>query len=85
MAAGDNQVGATVPLSPAELHQVFGTVQPSAADFDRGYKLGLVGPLDLSNLLGERWIGRSMVVYKDGSQAEVFFWGFSGDYLATGD
>ena len=75
----DNQVGAIVPLSPAELHQVFGTEQPSAADFDRGYKSGLVGQLDLSNLLGERWSGRSLVIYKDGSPAEVFFWGFSGD------
>jgi hypothetical protein len=75
----DNQVGAIVPLSPAELHQVFGTEQPSASDFDRRYKSGLVGQLDLSNLLGERWSGRSLVIYKDGSPAEVFFWGFSGD------
>jgi hypothetical protein len=58
---------------------VFGTEQPSAADFDRGCKSGLVGPLDLGSLLGERWSGRSVVIFKDGSPAEVFFWGFSGD------
>jgi len=74
VAADDNQVGAIVPLSSAELRQVFGTEQPSAADFDRRYTSGLVGPLDLSDLLGERWSGRSLVIHKDGNPAEVFFW-----------
>lgn len=65
------------PLSPAELNQVFGTSQPAAADFDRVYEPGPGGPL--AELLGSRWTGRSMVIYKDGTPAEAFFWGFSGD------
>jgi hypothetical protein len=30
-------------------------------------------------LTDERWIGRSMTIYQDGTPAEVYFWGFSGD------
>jgi hypothetical protein len=40
VAADDNQVGAIVPLSPAELRQVFGTEQPSAADLTAGTSRG---------------------------------------------
>jgi hypothetical protein len=75
--ADDGDDGAVYPLSSAELHRVFGTQQPSAADFDRVYQPGPGGPL--GDLLGERWSGRSMVIYKDGFPAEVYFWGFSGD------
>jgi hypothetical protein len=48
-----------------------------AADFDRVYQPGPSGPL--ARLLGERWGGRSVVIYEDGNPAEVYFWGFSGD------
>jgi hypothetical protein len=77
IAAGSGQVGAIVPLSAAELTRVFSTQQPSAADFDRVYQPGPGGPL--GELCGERWTGRSMVIYKDGAPEEVYFWGFSGD------
>jgi hypothetical protein len=73
----DDQAEAIRPLSSTELNRVFGTEQPSAADFDRVYQPGPGGPL--GDLCGERWTGRSMVIYKDGTPAEVYFWGFSGD------
>jgi hypothetical protein len=76
-AAGDDPDGAIFPLTPAELNRVFGTQQPSAADFDRVYQPGPGGPL--GGLTGERWSGRSMMIYKDGTPADVCFWGFSGD------
>jgi len=77
VVAADDEGEAIFPLSSAELSGVFGTQQPSAADFDRAYQRGLVGPV--SDLCGERWSGRSIVIYKDGGPAEVYFWGFSGD------
>jgi hypothetical protein len=76
-AESDDQFGAIYPLTPAELTDVFGTLRPSAAEFDHVYQPGPKGPLD--DLLGERWTGRSLVIYKDDAPAEVFFWGFSGD------
>lgn len=77
ITAGSDEVGAIRPLSPEELNRAFGTIQPSAADFDRVYQVGPAGML--GDLCGERWTGRSMVIYKDGAPAEVYFWGFSGD------
>jgi hypothetical protein len=73
----DDEVGGILPLDDTELNELFGTSQPSAAEFDRVYEPGPAGPL--SDLLGERWTGRSMVIYKDGVPAEIYFWGFSGD------
>lgn len=69
--------GAIRPLSPAELARVFGTEQPSAADFDRVFEPGMSGVL--GDLTGPRWTGRSVVIYQDGAPAEICFWGFSGD------
>jgi hypothetical protein len=78
MIAGDgDEVGAIRPLTSAELDQVFGTQQPSAADFDRVHVNGPSGPL--GDLAGQRWTGRCMVIYKDGIPDEMYFWGFSGD------
>ena len=77
ITAGDGYVGAIFPLTSAELSRVFGTQQPSAADFDRVYQPGPGGPL--GRLLGERWNGRSMVIYEDGTPEEDYIWGFSGD------
>ena len=78
VAGGDEGVGAIRPLIPEELNRVFGSVEPSAADFDRVYRQNWWdGPL--GDLLGERWTGRSLVIFKDGAPAEVFFWGISGD------
>jgi len=76
-AEEDDEFGAILPLTPAELTRAFGTLQPSADSFDRVYQPGAQGPL--SDLLGDRWTGRSVIIYKDGTPAEVFFWGFSGD------
>ncbi|MEU4671612.1 hypothetical protein AB0F91_27450 [Amycolatopsis sp. NPDC023774] len=72
-----DSVGTIRPLNPTELTEVFGTHQPSAADFDRVFRPGPSGPL--ADLMGERWTGRSLVLYHNGSPSEVFFWGFSGD------
>lgn len=77
IAADSDEVGAIRLLSPAELNGLFGTQQPSAADFDRMRQAGLGVPH--SHLCGERWTGRGMVIFEDGAPAEVFFWGFSGD------
>jgi hypothetical protein len=52
-------------------------LRSSADEFDRVYQPGAQG--SLSDLLGDRWTGRSMIIYKEGTPAEVFFWGFSGD------
>jgi hypothetical protein len=75
--ADDDRFGAISPLSSTELNQVFGTPQPSASDFARVYQPGPAGPL--GNLAGEGWSGRSMVIYKNGTPDEVYFWGYSGD------
>jgi hypothetical protein len=77
ITVSSDEFGAICQLSSEELTQVFGTVQPSAADFDRVYQPGPAGPL--ADLCSERWTGRSMVIYKDGTPAEVYFWGISGD------
>jgi hypothetical protein len=77
ITSGNDEPGAIRPLSPAELNKVFGSRQPSAADFDRVYQPGPGGPL--GDMMYERWSGRSMVIYSDGAPAEVYFWGFSGD------
>lgn len=78
IAAGDDDsAGVIRPLSAAELARVFGTERPSAADFDRVYQPDLVGPL--GELMGARWTGRSVVIYRNGAPDEVYFWGYSGD------
>ncbi|MGW4487937.1 hypothetical protein ACWEOE_29330 [Amycolatopsis sp. NPDC004368] len=65
-------MGVIRPLSSTELADVFGTQQPTTADFDRSSS-------SLDALLGDRWTGRSLVIYQDGTPTEVCFWGFSGD------
>ena len=65
------------PLAVAELVQVFGSQYPSAADFDRVYQPGPSGLLE--DLMGQKWSGRSMVIYSDEIPTEVYFWGWSGD------
>lgn len=68
----DEQVGVVRPLTSGELEGVFGTREPSAVEFEQ-----VETPEQL--LLGERWTGRSLVLYKDGKPDEVYFWGYSGD------
>jgi hypothetical protein len=72
-----DEFGAVRPLTSAELIQVFGTERPSAQDFDRVHQLGPAGPL--GELAEPTWSGRSLVIYRDDSPAEVHFWGWSGD------
>ncbi|MEV6526319.1 hypothetical protein AB0M43_30705 [Longispora sp. NPDC051575] len=64
------------PLDAETIVRVFGTDQPTRADWDRvagKYANGVGG------LLGDRWTGRCVVLSKDGEPSEVAFWGFSGD------
>ena len=76
-AAGDDPDGAIFPLTPAELNRVFGTSSRPQPTSTACTSRGPGGPL--GGLTGGRWSGRSMVIYKDGTPAEVCFWGFSGD------
>lgn len=72
-----DQFGAVCPLTSAELLQVFGTDRPTAEDFDRIYEPGPSGAL--GDLMGPKWSGRSLVIYRDDTPVEVYFWGWSGD------
>lgn len=76
-AAGADEFGAIRPLTAAELTQLFGTEQPSGADFDRVYQPDLAAPR--AELMPTKWTGRSLVIYRDGAPDEVYFWGVSGD------
>jgi hypothetical protein len=64
------------PLRPGETAQTFGTDRPTRADWDR------VAPPHgggVWHLVGERWTGRCVLLYRDGEPTEVAFWGASGD------
>lgn len=74
-ADADDPFATIRPLDAEELDELFGTRQPSAADFDRVYHDTSL----LDDVLEERWTGRSVVIYRDGRPDEVFFWGYSGD------
>jgi hypothetical protein len=65
------------PLTATDLVGIFGTEQPSAADFERVHVPGLGGVL--GELIGDKWTGRSLVLFTEGVPAEVCFWGWSGD------
>lgn len=69
--SSEPEFGKVSPLTPEELHQVFGTSEPSR-DMIEG---------NLSTLLTyrQRWEGLYIVVYKDGSPHELLFAGYSGD------
>ncbi|GAB3880959.1 hypothetical protein GCM10029964_036220 [Kibdelosporangium lantanae] len=81
VAGDDDEIGGIRPLTDDELTEWFGSVEPSAADFERVpmhiQRVGETGTL--SDLTETRWTGRSVVLYRDGKPAEVVFWGFSGD------
>jgi hypothetical protein len=72
-----DQFGVVRALTAAELTQVFGTVRPTVEDFDHVYGPGPAGVL--GDLMGARWSGRSLILYRDDSPSEVYFWGLSGD------
>lgn len=74
-ADADDEFGAIRPLSDEECAELFGTAQPSRADYDA-----------LSNserlydyVTGGRWTGRAAVLWADASPSEIAFWGLSGD------
>jgi hypothetical protein len=82
MVAGDNdEIGGIRPLTEDELVKWFGSVAPSAADFERVpmYLQRVHETGTLGDLTETRWTGRSMVLYRDGKPDEVVFWGYSGD------
>jgi len=82
MAAGDDdEIGGIRPLTEDELTKWFGSVEPSAADFERipMYLQRMHEKGTLGDLTETRWTGRSMVLYRDGKPDEVVFWGYSGD------
>lgn len=64
------------PLRPGETAQTFGTDRPTRADWERVARGRAEG---VWHLLGERWTGRCVLLYRDGEPDEVAFWGFSGD------
>jgi hypothetical protein len=82
VVTGDtDEIGGIRPLTEDELTEWFGTVEPSAAEFERIpmwiQQMDETGTL--SDLTETRWTGRSLVLYRDGEPDEVVFWGFSGD------
>jgi hypothetical protein len=72
-----DQFGVVRAVSAEELTQVFGTVLPTVEDFDHVYQPGPSGAL--GDLMGAKWSGRSLILYRDESPSEVYFWGVSGD------
>jgi hypothetical protein len=69
------EYGTIRPLSAAECVALFGTAQPSHAGFT-----ALSGSERLHDYVtGGRWTGRAVVLWADGSPAEIAFWGYSGD------
>ena len=64
-------IGAIRPLNPAELVALFGTEQPTVADYDR------IGDMDLPEQ--PRWTGKCAVLYENGKPVELALWGNSGD------
>ena len=71
----DQQPGTVRPFTPDETRQVFGTVEPGHADYDR-----LADDLLFEKIgLPERWTARAVTLWADGKPAQIAFWGYSGD------
>jgi hypothetical protein len=69
------EFGTIRPLSDAECVELFGTTQPRRADYTP-----LAGSEQLHEYVtGGRWTGRAVVLWADGTPAEIAFWGYSGD------
>jgi len=74
-SAGPQDYGTIRPLSDTEHTELFGTAQPSRADYDR-----LAGTERLHDYVtGGRWTGRAAVLWDNATPAEIVFWGYSGD------
>jgi hypothetical protein len=69
------EFGTIRPLSEAECAELFGATQPSRADYTP-----LAGSERLHEYVtGGRGTGRAVVLWADGTPAEIAFWGYSGD------
>jgi hypothetical protein len=68
----EDEFGAIRAPTALERHDLFGSERPSAADFDRVHRRGDVD-FPLEGVLGDRWTGRSVVLYRDGVPDEVYF------------
>jgi hypothetical protein len=79
------------PLTSHEAQQTFGTERPTRADWNRVADNnadadadgdgggGASGVSAVSDLVGEMWSGRCVVLFADDVPDEVAFWGASGD------
>ena len=63
------------PLTAPESQDLFGTLQPSRADFGRASDSGQL----YEWVHGDRGTGRAVVLWGEGAPAEIAFWGYSGD------
>jgi hypothetical protein len=68
--------GAVVPLSSAQVVELFATDQPTHEMLERWSQR--VDPLGAEPLY-DRWEGIYIIVYKDGQPDEIYFEGCSGD------
>lgn len=74
-AEADDKFGAIRPLSDAECAELFGTAQPSRADYE-----AVANSKRLYDYVaGGRWTGRAAVLWAAASPSEIAFWGISGD------
>src|SRR5215472_6656609 len=72
-ADASDEFGAIRPLSDEECGELFGTAQPSRADYD-----ALSDSERLYDYVtGGRWTGRAAVLWTDASPSEIAFWGIS--------
>ena len=71
----DQLPGTIRPLTSAETQQLFGTTEPSHADYTRLADALLFHKVGLA----ERGTGRAVTLWEDGVPTEIAFWGYSGD------
>ncbi|MEU8075446.1 hypothetical protein AB0B31_08340 [Catellatospora citrea] len=64
------------PLGADAIVRLFGSDQPTRADWDRVAGEHATG---VAEVLGDRWTGRCVVLFEDGEPVKVAFWGLSGD------
>jgi hypothetical protein len=67
-------MGAVCPLSPDQVHDCFGSRQPTEADFRL-----VCDDFDWTEIGIKRWTGRYIVLYDGQKEQQIAFFGFSGD------
>jgi hypothetical protein len=65
--------GSVCPLQAVDIADVFGTVRPTRADFER------CDELVWKYLTPDRWTAYYQVLYREDAPSEIVFWGCSGD------